>query len=172
MESFCPLVKIHCENAGSGCTFFRTRAVYENTHKNQCPFDKVKCRLKCGSAAMFRKDLELHEKQECPKRQLECDSRWCGFRGTEAALEEHRKTDKCILFPITCPNPVCNKSLPAVQLGRHLRDSECGTLAMVELTTNLEFYEKIINRMKKTRDNVKLATKMTKTGSTADIYSF
>ena len=95
-------------------------------HKTTCQFRQVPCPNQCLDddneiKRIMNKDLELHVKEECPKRNHTCN--YCGEKGTYINITQVHDT-LCKKKVVQCPYDACTTSLPRQDIEKHL-DSDC-----------------------------------------------
>ncbi|XP_014664945.1 PREDICTED: TNF receptor-associated factor 4-like [Priapulus caudatus] len=88
MDPFCPATK-----------FFQA-------HHDECKFNMVECRLKCG-VTLEARYLKKHMEKECPRRIVACD--FCADKMEYDEELEHLNT--CPKLPVTCPNGCQTKNI-------------------------------------------------------------
>ncbi len=101
--------KIYCPNRSKGCDNITTI----NKHLEKCLFVEVSCTKKCGER-MLRQELQDHEDNKCPNRLVQCQ-----YCSTEGMHKEITHLDKCLLFPISCPNNCGHENMQWQNLAGH-----------------------------------------------------
>ncbi len=93
-------LKVYCPNRSKGCDKITTLGEC-NQHLEKCLFVEVSCTKKCGER-MLRKELQDHEDNKCPNRLVRCQ--YCYTTGVYKEITAKNHLDKCLSFPISCPN--------------------------------------------------------------------
>ncbi|XP_065917637.1 TNF receptor-associated factor 6-like [Dysidea avara] len=97
---------VKCENYQAGCDW---AGLFKDLmkHLDDCQFKVIVCEnLGCGERVLLS-ELEVHLKEECLHRQVECKD--CGKKMSFIELQEH--TELCPNAPKVCEN--CKKKVPA-----------------------------------------------------------
>ncbi len=108
-------LKIYCPNRSKGCEKITTQGEC-NRHIEKCLFVVVSCTKKCGEK-MLRKDLQDHEENKCPNRRVPCQ--YCNRDVMHKEITAKSHLDKCLLFPISCPNNCEHEQMQRKNLARH-----------------------------------------------------
>ncbi len=93
-------LKVYCPNRSKGYDKITTLGEC-NQHLEKCLFVEVSCTKKCGER-MLRKELQDHEDNKCPNRLVRCQ--YCYTTGVYKEITAKNHLDKCLSFPISCPN--------------------------------------------------------------------
>ncbi len=96
-------LKVKCENHQQGCQWvgeLRSAA----KHPKTCEYVKVPYNYECegGNEQLFRKDLEQHLAEECPRRLYNCPH--CNKPGEYKDITSQEHIDICPKLIIACPN--------------------------------------------------------------------
>ena len=85
-------------------------------HLDGCEYTFVPCPNECDVEYLAKKDLELHLKSECLRREYECP-----YCEEEGEYEEMTTThlEECDEFEIECPNLGCEGMIPRWKLHTH-----------------------------------------------------
>lgn len=125
-EVLCLPVK--CENSGAGCEWTgELRSLDE--HKITCQYILTKCPQNCDTmlyelkGCVPKKDLELHIKEECPKREYKCPH--CGEGGIYGEISTSH-LENCLYVPVLCPNEGCGQEV-------------CSSFVTIHMATECEF---------------------------------
>ncbi|XP_014667013.1 PREDICTED: TNF receptor-associated factor 6-B-like [Priapulus caudatus] len=86
-------------------------------HHDECKFNMVECRLKCG-VTLEGRYLKKHMEKECPRRIIACD--FCADKMEYEEELEHLNT--CPKLPVTCPNGCQTKNIARADLTRHVEE--------------------------------------------------
>ena len=108
-------LKIYCPNRSKGCDKITTLGEC-NQHLEKCLFVEVSCTKKCGER-MLRKDLKVHEIKKCPNRRVQCQ--YCNTEGMHKEIRTKIHLDKCVDFPICCPNNCGHEKIHRWNLAGH-----------------------------------------------------
>ena len=96
-EQECPRRPLPCSNAAAGC-------LESGRGSHVCQYEEVPCTLAARAgctARVLRKDLDAHERDECPKRRLMCPNKGCGAAPMCAeVLATHRAS--CAFEEVAC----------------------------------------------------------------------
>ena len=105
---------VYCPNKGVGCDF-QLKFGQISDHLHKCEYTKVTCQQGCGST-VYRKDLESHHSNKCPKRKFLCP--YCSVSGCyDHITTDHRK--ECPEFPVGCPRQCSSKRIKRKELPNH-----------------------------------------------------
>ncbi len=107
-------LKIYCPNRSKGCDKITTLGEC-NQHLEKCLFVEVSCTKKCGER-MLRKELQDHEDNKCPNRRVQCQ--YCTLEGMHKEITAKSHLDKCVGFPVSCPNN-CEHEIQRKNLADH-----------------------------------------------------
>ncbi len=108
-------LKIYCPNRSKGCDKITTLGEC-NQHLKKCLFVEVSCTKKCGER-MLRKKLQDHEDNKCPNRRVQCQ--YCTLEGIHKEITAKSHVDKCVGFPISCPNNCGHEKIQRKNLADH-----------------------------------------------------
>ncbi|XP_013381076.1 TNF receptor-associated factor 3 [Lingula anatina] len=108
-------LKVFCPNKNTGCA-----GVYKwkdiKKHVESCEYRPLLCPLGCGHV-IAQKELEHHEKEQCPKRPVTCPS--CGTNVLSGDLQEHIE-ELCLEALLSCPH--CGSgNMKRLQLEEHYK---------------------------------------------------
>jgi TNF receptor-associated factor 4 len=116
-------LKARCDNTSNGCEWAgELRSLDE--HLAGCGFTLLSCPNNCQNGdkvvQLFRKDVQRHTKEQCPRRQYKC--RHC------LEVGEHREMttkhlEKCPMLEVPCPRPGCKIRIARCNLLKH--QTEC-----------------------------------------------
>ncbi len=135
-------LKVKCENHQQGCQWVGELRSAEE-HPKTCEYVKLPCTYKCegGNEKLFRKDLQQHLAEECPRRPYNCPH--CKEPGKYNDIASQKHINICPKFIIACPNaPSCKISFERENKLHHLstckyemihckyREIECKTMLM------------------------------------------
>ena len=110
-------LKVQCEN--TDCPWQgELRSLTK--HLDGCDYIPVPCPNKCNKEYLAKKDLELHLKSECLRREYECP-----YCEAEGEYEEMTTThlEECDDFELECSNLGCEDMIPRWKLPTH--QSKC-----------------------------------------------
>ena len=117
-------LQVRCNNSPSpkGCDWVG-ELQYLNEHLDNCGFTLLPCPNECNRGdtviQLFRRDLERHIREECPRRQYECPH--CHEAG-----EYHERIDihlqKCPMVEIPCQNNGCRVRMARRNLPMHFQE--------------------------------------------------
>ncbi|XP_065916370.1 TNF receptor-associated factor 2-like [Dysidea avara] len=110
-------LKVKCDNYQGGCDW---AGLFKDLmkHLEECQFVTVVCKNPgCGERVLLS-ELEVHLKDKCLHRQVECKD--CDKKMSFIELQEH--TELCPNAPKVCKT--CKKKIPASQYIQHIRE-EC-----------------------------------------------
>ncbi len=108
-------LKIYCPNRSKGCDKITTLGEC-NQHLEKCLFVEVSCTKKCGER-MLRKELQDHEDNKCPNRRVKCQ--YCTLEGMHKEITAKSHVDKCVGFPVSCPNNCGHQKIQRKNLADH-----------------------------------------------------
>ena len=107
---------VYCPNKGVGCDF-QLKLGQISDHLQKCEYTQLTCQQGCGST-VYRKDLESHHSNKCPKRKFVCP--YCSVSGCyDHITTDHRK--ECPEFPVGCPRQCSSKRIKRKELPNHKR---------------------------------------------------
>ncbi len=108
-------LKIYCPNRSKGCKDTMTYSD-RNTHLEKCLFVEEKCCEKCGEK-ILRKELEDHQQNKCPNRQVNC--RHCQSKGMYKDIGTETHFQICPGYPLPCPNDCGQKDIQRQDIEGH-----------------------------------------------------
>ena len=108
-------LKIYCPNRSKGCDKITTLSAC-NQHLEKCLFVEVSCTKKCGEI-MLRKELQDHEDNKCPNRLVQCQ--YCNTEGMHKEVRAKSHLERCLHFPIFCPNNCEHEKIQRKNLTGH-----------------------------------------------------
>ena len=111
----------HCGFDTEGCSWKGILADLEE-HEEKCDYTKVKC-PQCG-ASMMKKNLQLHQQNDCPHRLMPC--RYCSQPVQVDKVDDHNL--QCKEIPIDCPQNCGAPNLTRQSLDDHLLTYCCKVL--------------------------------------------
>ena len=124
----CPKLPSPCPNK---CEVGSVPREDMEAHRKECPFEMVKCSMKCGK--MFQQQyLTNHIETECSCRKVDCH--YCHITGEHQFIEGGHK-EQCPKLPIPCPNKCQVGNLPREDMKKHRNEclleieqclNECG----------------------------------------------
>ena len=111
----------HCVFDTEGCSWKGILADLQE-HEKQCDYIEVTC-PQCG-ASMTKKDLQLHQLDDCPHRLVPC--RYCSQPVQIDKVDDHDL--QCNKIPINCPQNCGASNLTRQSLNDHLLTYCCKVL--------------------------------------------
>ncbi len=123
LQSEINFLKVHCPNFGSGCVWEgRLNEAAEHVavgsrSQEKCQYQNVKCKYPSCKSTPLRKDLLLHESEDCQFRPYEC--KYClDFNDTyEKVTTQHYLV--CNKYPVDCPNGCGCEPMPRCSVKGH-----------------------------------------------------
>ena len=114
-------LNVICSN--SSCTWKGSLCDLPN-HRNgtsgkACLLEPVTCPNDCQTANILRKELDDHQKKECPMRKEPCPH--CKVELQFCKMADHFQSS-CQEYPIQCPNECGQKSIPVKNIEVHLHE--------------------------------------------------
>ena len=116
-------LKVYCKHKREGCKWKGDYGKL-NQHlaidksEGECQFVMLKCPLSsmCGKL-LPRKSLAHHTNSVCSYRQISC--KHCGFLSSYHVVTTQH-VNKCVNYPMSCPNECSKQTYPRSQLKSHL----------------------------------------------------
>ena len=115
-------LKCSCPLLSRGCTWLGTLGNCED-HLDKCGYVYESCKLECG-VVLGRGELEMHEKEKCPQRKVECNHCMREFKSCE--LTEH--LERCPKMKVLCD--LCDIQITREEIEKHLK-YDCGMVREV-----------------------------------------
>ena len=109
-------LKVACENEDKGCDWSGPLESYNETHKEECGFNEVKCPNSGCSEMILKRFLDEHSTTTCPRRRVQCEV--CSYMVAYEDMDTHRST-KCPKVKIECTNSSCTIKLFRDELAVH-----------------------------------------------------
>ena len=119
-------LRIHCTNKEEGCQWIGELGSLKDHLElaNRCGYVEVECPKNCKTK-MKRKDLSNHLKNTCYYRPYQCEH--CGYKDTyrnitgigPATLLRQHHYDRCLEFPLQCPNMCGRKDIKRKDVEDH-----------------------------------------------------
>jgi len=111
----CPKYPLPCPN-DCGISDIPREGV--DDHQKLCPLEEVECSNHCG-VSMQRQYLQGHIKNECPRREVNCQH--CQILGEQQFIEgEHE--EMCPKYPLVCPNKCEAKNVLREDMQAHKKE--------------------------------------------------
>ena len=111
-----------CDNNCNGCKWVGELCSLQK-HSASCCFTLLPCPNECHEAGevlqLFRKDLEKHTSNECPRRQYQCPH--CQEEGEYQQMTTTTHLQICPMKKVPCPNQGCNARIARCDLSCHRR---------------------------------------------------
>ena len=109
-------LKVACENEDKGCDWSGALESYNETHKEECGFNEVKCPNSGCGEMILKRFLDEHSTTTCPRRRVQCEV--CSDMVAYEDKDSHRST-KCPKVKIECTNSSCMIKLFRDELAAH-----------------------------------------------------
>ena len=109
-------LKVACENEDKGCDWSGPLESYNETHKEECGFNEVKCPNSGCDEIILKRFLDEHSTTTCPRRRVLCEV--CSYMVAYEDKDSHRST-KCPKVKIKCTNSSCSVKLFRDELAAH-----------------------------------------------------
>uniref|UniRef100_A0A1X7SYF0 TRAF-type domain-containing protein n=1 Tax=Amphimedon queenslandica TaxID=400682 RepID=A0A1X7SYF0_AMPQE len=118
-------LEVYCSNKEKGCQWkgeLKNMSTHLNKGKREgeCQYEEVKCQYEECQERKQRRYLKDHDK-ECPQRPFGC--LYCRSKGTFLSITKDHY-EKCLLYPVTCPNICVSTNMPRGSLTAHV-NREC-----------------------------------------------
>ena len=108
----CPKYPLSCPN---GCGISDIPREGMGDHRRECPLEEVDCPNECG-VSFQQKYLQNHTKNECLRRKVNCQ--YCHITD-ELRYIEGSHMEKCLKFPLPCPNDCEISDVPREGMDDH-----------------------------------------------------
>jgi len=122
---------VFCTSKERGCEW-QGEINYIYNHLDDCQFEEVACSRNCG-VNLLRKAVNDHLQNECPRRKINCQ--YCNT-ADELQYIEGGHMEKCLKFPLSCPNDCGISDIPREDVYDHRKvcpleeiqcPNECGS---------------------------------------------
>ncbi len=111
-------LRIFCPNRSKGCDKISNKNEC-SAHLKTCLFVEVPCTNDCG-LKMLRKEIENHIARKCPKRKVKCQ--YCKEESFYKEITTKGHLDKCLFFPLDCPNNCWHGKIQRKDLMDHQKE--------------------------------------------------